>query len=38
MRKIYSYNYFRKRKLPVPDSVFNEVAGLQPATLLQKRP
>ena len=26
------------KKAPVPDSVFNEVAGLQPAALLQVRP
>ena len=31
---------FRKihRKPPLPDSLFNEVAGHQPATLLQKKP
>ena len=34
------FKMFRKihKKGPVPDSVFNELAGLQPAALLQKRP
>ena len=37
-KKMYSYK-FRKihRKTPVPESLFNKVAGLRPATLLKKR-
>ena len=43
---VYANRYYRKkkryrkihRKAPVLDSAFNEVAGLQPAALLQRRP